>query len=394
MLAMLASLFLSRVALSVTMLSFFIFSFFHSDIKGHIRNFFSSSLLWGMSLLFFLPVLSGLWSNDVQAWADKIIIKLPLFFMPLAFAAPFGFSKKEWLKLAFVFITLVTAGTIWSMFHYITNMPAVDESYLRAKSILTPLGNDHVRYSWMLNVAILLSAWLWITEKTATKFVRWFLVIITFWLILFLHILAARTGLFSFYLMIIITLGWMIVQKSKPLWVITLFMLAVALPIAAYFILPTFHNRVRYFMYDLNYFKEAHYLPGANDAVRVISLKAGWNVMNEHPVTGVGYGDVLSKTQKWYSIHYPQMAEADKIFPSSEWLMYGAACGWPGLLLFGFIMIVPFLLRVKNKLPWYLLNSTASFSFLFDIGLEVQFGIFIYSFIILSCWKWLKPEKV
>ena len=28
--------------------------------------------------------------------------------------------------------------------------------------------------------------------------------------------------------------------------------------------------------------------------------------------------------------------------------------------------------------------------FVFDIGLEVQFGIFIYSFIVLWWWKWLK----
>ena len=88
------------------------------------------------------------------------------------------------------------------------------------------------------------------------------------------------------------------------------------------------------------------------------------------------------------------MLEADKIYPSSEWLMYGAGCGWPGMLVFTFIMAVPFLLPVSNKLLWWLLNSTVAFSFLFDIGLEVQFGIFIYSFIVLWWWKWLKTEKV
>jgi hypothetical protein len=88
------------------------------------------------------------------------------------------------------------------------------------------------------------------------------------------------------------------------------------------------------------------------------------------------------------------MTGADKIYPSSEWLMYGAGCGWPGILIFSCIMCVPFLVRVKNKLPWWLLNITAAFSFLFDIGLEVQFGVFIYSFVVLWWYQWLNEEKV
>jgi hypothetical protein len=38
------------------------------------------------------------------------------------------------------------------------------------------------------------------------------------------------------------------------------------------------------------------------------------------------------------------------------------------------------------------LNIIAAFSFLFDIGLEVQFGVFIYSFLVLWLWKWRMEE--
>jgi len=61
---MMAALFFSRAVLSVSMIIFVVVSFFHADIKKHFSNFFSSPLLWGMSLLFFLPLLSGLWSED------------------------------------------------------------------------------------------------------------------------------------------------------------------------------------------------------------------------------------------------------------------------------------------------------------------------------------------
>ena len=88
------------------------------------------------------------------------------------------------------------------------------------------------------------------------------------------------------------------------------------------------------------------------------------------------------------------MKEQDKVYPASEWLMYGAGAGLPGFIVFTVCMLIPFLTRVRHQLPWWILNAGAAFSFLFDIGLEVQFGVFIYAFIVLWWWKWMKEEKM
>jgi hypothetical protein len=55
-------------------------------------------------------------------------------------------------------------------------------------------------------------------------------------------------------------------------------------------------------------------------------------------------------------------------------------------------MLLPFFTRVKYKGRWWLLNTLVAVSFLTDIGLEVQFGVFIYSFIVLLGWKWFRLE--
>jgi O-antigen ligase len=390
MIAMMLSLFLSRAALSISMIAFVVFSFLHSDTRNHFRNFISSPLLWATSLLFFLPLVSGLWSENKEEWLEIVQLKLPLLFFPLAFASPFQFSKQKWKWLGYVFIVLVVCASIWSMFHYVSNISEVHEGYLRAKSILTPLKNDHVRFSWLVSVAILLAASLWITVDSKTRIASWCLPIAIIWLIIFLHILAARTGLFSFYLVLIVTVLWLAFKKAKPLKALLIVLGLVALPMIAYLTLPTFHNRVSYILYDMSYFREAAYLPGANDAVRVISLKAGWELMMEFPASGTGFGDIDIETRKWYSENFPQMLETDMIRPSSEWLIHGAGMGWPGFLAFSVVMLIPFFVPVQDKLPWWLLNLTVAFSFLFDIGLEVQFGVFIYAFIVLWWWKWLK----
>jgi hypothetical protein len=70
--------------------------------------------------------------------------------------------------------------------------------------------------------------------------------------------------------------------------------------------------------------------------------------------------------------------------------MYAGFAGWAGLVLFFVIMLFPFFERGKtNYFFWFVLNFVVAFSFLFDIGLEVQFGVFVYAFIVLWWWKWL-----
>ncbi|MGH2552635.1 MAG: O-antigen ligase family protein [Chitinophagaceae bacterium] len=391
---MMAALFFSRAALSVSIILFIVISFYHLTPSKQIRNFFSTPLLWGMSLLFFLPLISGIWSDDKKEWMEMIRIKLPLLFLPLAFAGPMWLSKKRWEYLSLIFVGIITLASIWSMFHYSSNMSEINDSYLRAKSIITPLENDHVRFSWLVSVAAILAGWIAVNKRKEKGAVSIVTAILFLWLVLFLHILAARTGLISFYMMMGGISCWLLFQKTKKKYGIVFLLIFLALPFIAYQVFPTFHNRVKYFRYDMEYFKKTNYLPGANDAVRVISLKAGWAVIHEHPAMGAGFGDIYSATKAWYDKNIPHMLEADKIYPSAEWMMYGAGCGWPGIILFIVVMIIPFGVKTNNKLLWWGVNATATFSLLFDIGLEVQFGVFIYSFVILWWWKWLSVEKM
>lgn len=390
---MIAAFFFSRAMLSMGVIAFAGISFLHNDIKTHLRTFFSSPVLWGMSLLFVLPLISGLWSEDKKEWLSVLRLKLPLLALPLAFAAPFSFSKKQWTIAGYIFIIAVTAGTLWSMSKYMVSIETINASYLKAKSIATPLNNDHVRFSWLVSAAILLCGLMGWQLRKQQRVVSISLLVCAAWFIFYLHILAARTGLFALYIIVLGTAAWLIVSKAKPKYGIAILFLLALLPLSAYWLLPSFQNRIKYIMYDYGYFKEMHYLPGGNDASRVISLRAGWNLLVANPLTGTGTGDISTEVRKWDAVHYPGMLSADMIYPSSEWLIYGLACGWAGVLLFTIIIFLPCFTKRKNNLAWLLLNLTAISGFLFDMGLEVQFGIFIYSFLVLWWWKWLDPQK-
>jgi len=185
---------------------------------------------------------------------------------------------------------------------------------------------------------------------------------------------------------------WMLSRpKKKNLF---LLLLVFFLPVAAYFIFPTFRNKVSYLKYDLSFVQKNIYMPGSSDGNRVASIRAGWELLKQQPLNGVGFGDINDEAEKFYERDYSQMSANDKILPSSEWLMYAAGVGWPGIIFFSFVMGMPFFVTsLRKNIFWILLNIFIALSYLFDIGLEVQYGVFIHAFVLLWWYKWLRLKE-
>ena len=346
---MLAGLFFSRFVLSASMILFILASFQFNNPVNQLKSFFNQPILVGISLLFLLPLISGLWSQDINTWSSVIRIKLPLLLLPFAFASGYFIHKKNWVTLSVILILLTAGATWWSMWHYLVDMDAVHSGYLQAKTMITPLQNDHVRFSWMVSVCILLAAYLvWQKNKLPLQVkVAWILLIL--WLIVYLHILAARTGLICFYAMCFTGIIYFIFKKQNIKRSIAALFILLAIPVLAYFVFPTFQKRLQYNLYDLSVYNKQVYMPGSNDGMRLISIRAGWQVMNNSPLVGVGFGDIHAKTVEWYDQHYPEMIPDDKIYPSSEWMMYGAGTGWIGLFIF-MIAIAHSAISKSNKI--------------------------------------------
>jgi O-antigen ligase len=392
MILMLVSLFTSRFLLSIGFILFLFFTCFHKNIFKQLISFFRNPFLLGMSFLFLIPFISWFWTEDKNMWVHFVRIKLPLFLFPIAFAGDWQLTLKQWKWIAYVFLILVFAGCCWSLWQYAQNVHVIHEQYLKAKIFSTPLENDHVRFSLIVCIAVICSVLLMVQYVPKSK---WLLLIpLCIFFIIYLHLLSARTGLISLYIFLLLTIFYLLFKLRKTKWGVGLLFLIIAMPVSAWFLFPTFQNRIRYNVYDLSNAKQNKYMPGGNDGNRILSLKAGWNVLQEHPL-GVG-ADVVDKTYEWYDKNIPQMAKADKLYPASESLMYAGFAGWIGFISFFVIMLLPLFQKVtRNYFSWLVLNLVMAFSFLFDIGLEVQFGVFIYAFIVLWWYKWLNlsPKK-
>jgi O-antigen ligase len=386
---MILSLFFSRTLLAFAIAAFATFSFTY-DIKKQVRNFFHSRICWSMSLLFTLPVISGFWSNDYSTWMDTILLKSPLLLLPIAFSAPFLMPKRYWEALAIILLTCVFCSSGWSLIYYVRSAGMINQEYLRGKSMVTALDNDHVRFSLLVFIAIITSCFMYYRFRTSR--IAGFFLFVAVCFLVYLHLLAARTGLLALYLSLAISVIYFLHKRGRK-WALTAVCILIFLPVLCWSVMPSFRNKFEYVKYESRYLKHGSYVPGSNDMVRLISIRAGWDLMLAHPFTGTGFENIKSETRKWYTSHYPQMAVRDKIIPSSEWMIYGAGIGLGGVLLFSLTMLVPFTVRTRWTLPWWLLNAGISSSMLADIGLEVQYGVFIYAFCVLWWWKWFKDEN-
>jgi O-antigen ligase len=390
---MLTGLLFSRALLSLGLIFFVALSFIHRDILRQLKTFVTSPMLWSMSLLFLLPAISGFWSEDVSQWSKILRIKLPLLLLPLCFAGQNNFKFKDWQRMAFVFLAMIFAGICQSLWQYAQNTHAIHSAYLKAYTIETPLGNDHVRFSLLVVIAILtIVLLLTVSGKNFKQSTRILLLGLALINIIYLHVLAVRTGLICLYVGSFIFLIWLLSQHKRKtfFWLILVFLL----PVASYFIFPTFKNKIHYLKYDFSFIQKNIYVPGSSDGNRFASIKAGWELLNEHPFFGVGFGDIKNETEKFYEGNFSQMSENDKILPSSEWMIYGTGTGWLGVVLFSVVLIIPFFVRALRKnIFWTLLNIFIGLSYLFDIGLEVQYGVFVHSFILLWWYKWLRLKE-
>jgi hypothetical protein len=391
-LLMISCLFISRAFLSVSMIVFFVLTLCRTKIIDQIRTALRNPLYAAVMVLFIIPFISGAWSADHDKWLDVVRIKLPLLLFPLAFAFNWPLLEKDWKLIAIFFSGMLFIAVTWSCANYQLHASYFNEAYLKAKLIDTPLDNDHVRFSWLVVIGVIVNSILWLKSKS-----RWWkviLLLIILSLVLYLHLLAARTGLVCLYIFAIGSIVYLLRITANKKWIISLAVLLVIAGITAWFAFPTLQNRYRYFKYDLSTVKRNQYIPGSNDGARVLSLKAGWSVLKQHSL-GVGAGDVMHETDKWYSANIPNMVETDKFYPCSEWITYGMFAGWPGVLLFTVIMMVPFFIKVpRYTFIWVILNGIAAFSFIFDIGLEAQYGAFIYPFIILCFYKWITNKRI
>jgi len=247
------------------------------------------------------------------------------------------------------------------------------------------MSNDHVRFAWLLLVMYIFLIDEWMGEKF--EGIGWNKGMIAFLVIYFaiyFHVLAAKTGLLGFYLVSVMAL----MKYGKRKYFLPSGIALLCLPLLAWALVPTFRNRVKFVVWDYQNYSRGNYTEGLSDAPRILSYKAGMQIVREHPFSGTGAGDVLHDSEEWYAAHADYLKPYERLLPSNEILYYSCIAGILGGGMALCIILYPFFMKMhRHYFSWNSFHAVALMGFMYEIGLEVQYGVFIFGFlgILLYC---------
>lgn len=345
------------------------------------------SWVWSMVLMFLIAVVSLIWSTDPSEAMPSLMNKTMLVFIPIGLlGAPL--KNLQWtLKTLFGIAVIHLIVMVGVGVEYISNPEQWIAWYNQMGTMPVAKYNDHIRFT--LSLILLNVIWM------RTVLTKPLLVFHRFWKtsaiifagisVLFIHLLASKSGIVLLYLSLILWILFLIPQWKAKLIV---FIGAVLLLIFMFQWSPTFRKKVDMVKYQWDLFQESGTLDYNNsDQGRVISYKVAWQTLQESPMLGVGLGAELKEMKQHYQERYPEIPEDRYIVPHNQFLFSFLSFGCILGAFYVLLLAIPvFYKKTKvNKLELLVLFVIFA-SFIPEATLEAQFGMFIVVFYL----SWLR----
>jgi O-antigen ligase len=373
------SLLFSKFLLSVGMIGLVLMALLHPDVKSHLKCWWSEPFnrIWLLLPIAFL--LSGLISADLDSFTFVWRKKSPFLFLPLAFTAIKGFKRKEFFYLLLGFVALICGGAIYSLTQYALHFESINTGYAYGHVMPTP--TDHIRFSLLVVMGIICGVELFkFYKNTGYKKLSILSLSLSIFLTLFLHLLAVRSGLLAFYVIVVYSLVDLIIRQKRYKQALVGILSFSVLCVGAYQLLPSLKTKIGYMRYDLENLKTGDASKNS-DGGRFLSMQVGWQMIKANPLLGVGAGDLEKEMKSYYAEHYPLVPEVKRFIPHNEFIYTWLAAG-----IIGFIALVYLCLQLWRMTPkhlHWLFRSSLLLNFLalmIEPSLEMQVGAAIFVF--------------
>lgn len=353
---------------------------FNPEFGRNLKRWWSHPAFMIVTVYFFLVLFSGVFSEDFVYWGHRLRLKLPFLVLPFIFISIPKFSERQYLSLFYFLLFMLTVTSIGVGINYLLNFEEINIMLKKGQPMPTP--RNHIRFSLLLALGIISGGYLfeknfyikWPTEK-------WFILGMILFLFFFIHLLSVRSGIVALYICLaFLILRYIYFQKQYVLGGLLLALLAF-LPWMAYQMIPSFKAKLAYVRYDLKMHQSGK--GGDNsDSARLTSLKIGMQIGNEHPIVGVGAGDLKKEVYKIYAAEYPEIKEPR--MPHNQFISVYAGMGVIGLGVFILTLLFPLFYQKNYQDPIFLsFHLIVIFSFMMENTIENSIGIAFYAFFLL-----------
>lgn len=379
----------SRVALSISMFLLGVNAI--RDIPP--RQWFKNKW-WLLGVLWVLTyVITYFWSEDKHNWDTRWQTKLPFLLLPLAYAYMPKFTPRQ---LQFITISTGAAlmcSAIYSLSFLITEPATYIAGYKISVVLPTLPKEDHVRASLSIALYLIWCVYLW--PRIETRSARMVTGSFMLFLVIFLHILAAKNGLISLYLFLALYGLYLAVVRRKVAGVILVIAIPVTVMLGIRFV-PTLRERANYIGYTIFMFQHGDNSGNFGDINRLYSYNVAIQIIKDHPLTGVGTGDMLTMMDKVYARMYPNVPDGKVLLPHNQFLVVALGCGIPAMILFIIWILMPLAQVKRNRESFFFVVVwlVLLLQLMIEPVLEVQIGVFVFLyFLLLQRHEMLKRDE-
>ena len=342
---------------------------------------------WG-TLFIVTYLISGLYSIDTAKWMHEVSVKAPFLAFPVAFAL-IDLQDKRYRKALIWGCTIPVIAIIFrSTFIYISNIGHYDALYNYAQVLPTTVYNDHIRFSaTLVGVYLIQMQALFGKSNDGTLFYnkieRMLSVISLLLMVGFVHLLATKTGLLTFYAVNFCLLVGLLYRISKWLLPLTAFA-CIGMAWLGYTFVPTMRTKIDYVRWEYKVYTEGNQDSYEySDVGRLMSYKIGMAFLKKHPLLGVGAGDVAKDTKGAFGIAFPNTPDENRLVPHNQYLLTMVTVGIPMTIPLIMLTILPFILKGTHR-KWVMINGVMLFICLnVEPFLDIQFGVFVFLFFTL-----------
>lgn len=374
-----------RVALGIAMAGLAVTSVVFSLVHKRIANRALWPVFGSIAMVFVLHVLAGLHTQtgNMNEYRFDLGMQLPSLVLPLSFwlLPPLPGRYLRWLWWLFIAMTVLAA--LGATINYLLHAQEINESYMHSK--VMPTEPDHIRFSIIITMAIAAAALL-LAHRAIPRAWRSWVKAAVVGLVLFLHLLAVRSGEMTFYALGGMTVLWLVFSAKQRKKAIFLAVVLMFLPVVSYLAFPTFRNRVYNTQEDVSKVQESSEGKNFSISARVYSYQAALAVWRDNKLVGVGKPNLEGEMAKRYATLHPQLTPEFYILPHNQYLYNLAAYGAIGLLVFCLSLFYPAWWARRTHAPLLLAQYVSiALSFLVEYTLETQVGLaFVVFFLLLA----------
>jgi len=381
-------LYFSKTVLSIFPYLLLIYGFSHKGSLNRLVSFFKKPSIFSIFLIFFTYVLSGINSYNSSMWLTRLNTNLIYMIIPLGVYLSGPYNKSLINKIIASFSIINSLISLLLLYNYFMDYSHVNEIYLRGQTIKTPI--IHVRYSYFVALSVTFSAYLYFTNfYIKYKLEKYLYGFMSIFLLIFIHLMAVRTGILSLYLTLLISVFFFSNKINKLKLGVSILGLLIGLMILSYNVFPSFKNKIEYVKWDIRSTLDGTAKYHTSDRIRINSIINGFKILKDNPLMGSGIGDIEYEMNKKYNINYPDLPQNLRFQPINQFVFILASMGLLGFILFFGLLLFPlFQIKQKHKLL-FLLYTLTFLTFMGETTIELIVGktAFLTLLSVLICYK-------